>query len=155
MEKIESFKVNHLKLKSGLYLSRKDKCGKEVATTFDLRFISPYKDDFMDISAMHTIEHLGATFLRNSPIKDRIIYFGPMGCQTGFYLVVFGDLAVEDIYPTIIDACKFILDFKGDILGASKIECGNYLSHNLDGAKKVTEKYLNELIKYKRLKYPN
>ena len=153
MDKIESFRINHLTLKSGLYVSRKDYNGNTLATTFDIRLITPYIDEFPSMPALHTIEHLGATFLRNSERKNDIIYFGPMGCQTGFYLVVFGDLNSKDIYPLIIKMCEFILDFNGDIPGATKIECGNYLSHDLTGAKAVIEKYKTELEKYKRLEY--
>lgn len=153
MERIESFKINHLTLKSGLYVSRKDYNEKITATTFDIRLITPYKDEFPSVQALHTIEHLGATFLRNGEKKSDIIYFGPMGCQTGFYLVMFGDLISKDVYKLVIDMCDFILGFSGEIPGATKVECGNYLSHDLIGAKNVIEKYKTELEKYKRLEY--
>ena len=153
MDTIVSFQIDHLKLESGLYVSRKDKNQKASTTTFDLRLITPYKDPFIDVKALHTIEHLGATYLRNSKIKDDVIYFGPMGCQTGFYLVLFGDLSSSDIYDLIINLCDFIIDFNDKIPGASKIECGNYLSHDLEGAKKAIRKYKDELIKFHRLSY--
>ncbi len=153
MEKIESFKINHLTLKSGLYVSRKDVKDNVKTTTFDIRLITPYVDEFPNISALHTIEHLGATYLRNGDKKGDIVYFGPMGCQTGFYLVMFGDLKSSDIYQTIIDMLDFIIAFNGEIPGATKIECGNYLSHDLEGAKNIIKKYKKDLEKYKRLNY--
>ncbi|MCQ2440914.1 MAG: S-ribosylhomocysteine lyase [Clostridia bacterium] len=153
MNKIESFKVDHIKLKTGLYVSRKDNYNGTVATTFDIRMVKPYKDDVIDIRAMHTIEHLGATYFRNSKFKNEVIYFGPMGCQTGFYLVLFGDYKSEDIFDFVVDMCDFIINFDGEIPGASKIECGNYLSHDLIVAKNIAKKYKDELVKYRNFLY--
>lgn len=153
MEKIASFTVNHLKLKSGLYVSRKDKKNNEIVTTFDLRVINPYVDKPIDINAMHTIEHLGATYFRNSKIKDEIIYFGPMGCRTGFYLVAFGDLNSKDIYKYVDKMCDYITEFSGEICGAKKVECGNYKAHNLKKAQKVIKEYKKQLSQYKRFEY--
>ena len=135
MEKIESFKVNHLLLKAGIYVSRIDSFNGQFVTTFDLRFVSPNREPVIDNPALHTIEHLGATYLRNSLVKDNVIYFGPMGCRTGFYLVLFGKWKSEDIEGEILKMCDFILDFNAQIPGATAKECGNYLEHNLGTAK--------------------
>ena len=154
MEKIESFQVNHLNLFPGLYVSRTDSYKGGEVTTFDMRFIAPNREPVMDMSAIHTIEHLAATFLRNSNEKDKVLYFGPMGCRTGFYLVLFGRLESRQIYDLIVDTCKFIIDFEGEIPGAKPSECGNYLEHNLATAKYYTKRYLSDLQKYKRFTYP-
>ncbi len=153
MNKIESFKVDHIKLETGLYVSRKDVCGGTVATTFDIRMVKPYKDEVIDIRAMHTIEHLGATYFRNCKFKDDVIYFGPMGCQTGFYLVMFGDLKPQDLFDFVVGMCDFIINFEGEIPGTTKIECGNYLSHDLSKAKSVAKKYKDELTKNRHFTY--
>lgn len=153
MDKIESFKINHLTLKSGLYVSRKDKKDGVTVTTFDLRVTAPNKETVIDVPALHTIEHLGATFLRNSSQKENIVYFGPMGCRTGLYLLVFGDISSEDIYPLVIEMCDFILSFHGDIPGAKPEECGNYSEQNLEMAKYYIAKYKKELIENKRFNY--
>lgn len=153
MEKIASFTVNHLKLKKGLYVSRKDKKDGVILTTFDIRLTEPNVDEPVSNPALHTIEHLGATFLRNSDVKSDVVYFGPMGCRTGLYLILFGDFYPEQIYPFIIDTCDFILDFKGDIPGNSAIECGNYKEHDLEGAKSAIKRYKNCLEKDKNFKY--
>ena len=155
MENIESFKINHLILESGLYVSRLDKKGEQFVTTFDLRFKKPNREPVMEISAMHTIEHLGATFLRNSKIKEDIVYFGPMGCRTGFYLLVFGKVTPEEIYSLIVEMCEFIINFNGEIFGATPIECGNYSDQNLELAKAYIKEYKNRLIENKNFKYPN
>ena len=147
MEKIESFKVNHLLLKAGIYVSRIDSFNGQLVTTFDLRFISPNREPVIDNPALHTIEHLGATYLRNSSIKDQVIYFGPMGCRTGFYLVLFGKWTSEDIEGEILKMCDFILDFNSQIPGATAKECGNYLEHNLNTAKIYVYRYRKELEK--------
>ena len=153
MEKIESFKVNHLLLKAGIYVSRIDSFNGQLVTTFDLRFISPNREPVIDNPALHTIEHLGATYLRNSSIKDQVIYFGPMGCRTGFYLVLFGKWTSEDIQGEILKMCDFILDFNSQIPGATAKECGNYLEHNLNTAKIYVYRYRKELGK-RRFVYP-
>lgn len=155
MKRIESFSVNHLDLLSGLYVSRKDSYNDAVVTSFDLRITAPNREPVIDVPALHTIEHLGATFLRNSRDKEKIVYFGPMGCRTGCYLVMFGDLNSEDIYDLVIEMCDFMLEFKGDIPGATAKECGNYSEQNLDMAKYYIAKYKDELIENKRFTYPD
>lgn len=155
MEKIASFTVDHLKLMPGLYLSRRDEKGGTVVSTFDLRFTAPNREPVMDMPAVHTIEHLGATFLRNSKRKDEVIYFGPMGCRTGFYLVMFGALVPQDIKELIEQLCGFILSFEGDIPGARAEECGNYLEQNLGMAKFYTQRYLDALLQAPCFEYPS
>lgn len=152
MELIASFKVNHLKLLPGLYVSRKDKVGIETITTFDLRFTAPNIEPVMDIPAVHTIEHLGATFLRNSTIKDKVVYFGPMGCRTGFYFIFAGDCNSESILPLIEEMVHFIIDFDGEIPGATPEQCGNYQDQNLPMAKYYAKKYL-EALSHHRFTY--
>ena len=154
MEKIASFQVNHLNLLPGLYLSRTDRKDRCSTSTFDLRITAPNREPVMDTPAIHTIEHLGATFLRNSGQKDEIIYFGPMGCRTGFYLVVFGSRTAEDVYPLVTEMCDFILAYEGEIPGAKPEECGNWSEQNLDMAKYYIRRYRQELTEYKRLTYP-
>lgn len=153
MEKIESFRIDHERLEAGLYVSRIDRRGEACVTTFDLRFTRPNREPVMDMPAVHSIEHLGATFLRSSPRKDEIIYFGPMGCRTGFYLVMFGELAAEDVCGLVSAMCEYILAFDGPIPGASPKECGNYSEQNLDMAKYYVSRYLAEL-KNRRFRYP-
>lgn len=158
MEKIASFTIDHIKLQPGVYVSRKDKVGAEVITTFDLRMTSPNEEPVMNTAEVHTMEHLGATFLRNDPEwKERVIYFGPMGCRTGFYLVLAGDLSSKDIVDLMTRMYKFMADFEGEVPGASAKDCGNYLDMNLPMAKYLAKKYLNEVltdIKEDRLIYP-
>ena len=153
MNKIESFKINHLTLDPGLYVSRRDKKGDVVVTTFDLRITAPNREPVIDVPALHTIEHLCATYLRNSNQKQDVVYFGPMGCRTGCYLVMFGDLVSQDVYDLVIDMCDFVLGFEGEIPGASPIECGNYSEQNLNMAKHYIKKYKNDLIKNKNFEY--
>ena len=154
MENIESFKVNHINLYPGIYVSRRDYHDSVCVTTFDLRFTSPNREPVMDTPAIHTIEHLGATYLRNCEYKSDVVYFGPMGCRTGFYLLMFNELESEDIYELVNSMCKYILNFEGEIPGARKEECGNYSEQNLDMAKYYVKKYLDELNEYKRFVYP-
>ena len=158
MEKIASFTIDHIKLQPGIYVSRKDKVGAETLTTFDLRMTSPNEEPVMNTAEMHTIEHLAATFLRNHPEwKERVIYFGPMGCRTGFYLILAGDLSSRDIVPLMQEMYRFIADFEGDVPGASAKDCGNYLDMNLPMAKFLAHKYLTEIvdnITEDRLTYP-
>ena len=158
MEKIASFTVNHLNLFPGVYVSRQDKVGAETITTFDLRMTAPNREPVMNTAEMHTVEHLGATFLRNNEkYKDQIIYFGPMGCRTGFYLVIAGDYTSEDILPLVTEMYQFCADFEGDIPGAAARDCGNYLDQNLPMAKYLAGKYLDEVlysIAPDRLRYP-
>lgn len=154
MERIASFRINHLELMPGLYVSRRDRRGDCTITTFDLRITAPNREPVVDMPALHTIEHIAATYLRNSARKDEIVYFGPMGCRTGCYLVMFGDLNSEDVYDLILDMCDFIINFKGDIPGARPEQCGNYSEQNLDMAKYYIRKYKASLINDKRLVYP-
>ena len=154
MDKIASFQVNHLDLLPGLYLSRQDRKDGCTVSTFDLRVTAPNREPVMDTPAIHTIEHLGATFLRNSSRKDEIIYFGPMGCRTGFYLVVFGDRTAEDVYPLVLEMCDFVLGFEGEIPGARPEECGNWSEQNLNMAKYYIRQYRRELAENKRTEYP-
>ena len=154
MDKIASFRIDHLRLLPGLYVSRRDGRGDRIVTTFDLRFTAPNREPVMDMPAVHTVEHLGATFLRNHPRKDEVIYFGPMGCRTGFYLVMFGELTSENVCPLIEELCRFILAFEGEIPGARPEECGNYSEQNLNMAKYYTRRYLAELTENRRFEYP-
>lgn len=153
MNKIESFRIDHLKLESGLYVSRRDKKGDVVVTTFDLRITAPNREPVIDMPALHTIEHLCATFLRNSDQKDDIVYFGPMGCRTGCYLVMFGDLVSADVYDLVISMCDFVLGFEGEVPGASAVECGNYSEQNLAMAKYYIAKYKKDLVENKNFEY--
>lgn len=159
MEKIASFTVNHLDLLRGIYVSRKDKIGCETLTTFDLRMTRPNEEPVMNTAEMHAIEHLGATFLRNhKDYKDKTIYFGPMGCRTGFYLILAGDYISSDIVDLIIELFTFISNYEGEIPGASPRDCGNYLDLNLPMARYLAKQYLNEtLLKITdaQLNYPN
>ena len=158
MEKITSFTIDHLKLLPGLYVSRKDKVGDQTVTTFDIRMTRPNFEPVMNTAEVHTLEHLGATFLRNdSEYKDKVIYFGPMGCRTGFYLVLPGDYQSKDILPLIKNMYSFMKDFEGDIPGACARDCGNYLDMNLNMAKYISKKYYDEVltnISDDRLVYP-
>lgn len=154
MEKIESFRVNHLLLTPGLYVSRKDRKNGVCVTTFDLRFTAPNREPVMDVPAIHTIEHLGATCLRNGPSSADVVYFGPMGCRTGFYLLMFGDLNPGDVMDTVKDMCAFILSWEGDIPGARPEECGNYSEQNLNIAKYYVRRYLDGLERDPRTEYP-
>ena len=153
MNKIESFRINHLTLEAGLYVSRRDKCGDCVVTSFDLRITAPNREPVIDMPALHTIEHLCATYLRNSDQKDRVVYFGPMGCRTGCYLVMFGNLVSQDVYDLVIDMCDFVINFEGEIPGASPKECGNYSEQNLNMAKYYIKKYKNDLLQNKIFEY--
>lgn len=159
MEKIASFTIDHNKLQPGVYVSRKDHVGAETITTFDLRMTSPNEEPVMNTAEVHTIEHLGATFLRNdAEWKDRVIYFGPMGCRTGFYMVLAGDLSSRDVVDLVTRMYKFMADFEGPVPGASPKDCGNYLDMNLGMAKFLSKKFLTEVltnISDDRLVYPN
>ena len=147
MEKIASFTIDHIKLQPGIYVSRKDHVGAEVITTFDLRMTSPNEEPVMNTAEMHTIEHLAATYLRNHPqYKERVIYFGPMGCRTGFYLLLAGDLESKDIAPLMTEMFEFIRDFQDEVPGASAKDCGNYLDMNLPMANYLAKRYLDNVI---------
>jgi S-ribosylhomocysteine lyase len=157
MEKIKSFTVNHLTLVPGIYESRRDPVGQSVVVTYDIRLIKPNVHPVLGNPELHTIEHLGATFLRNHPMyKDRIIYFGPMGCRTGFYLLISGDMMNEQLFVLVKDMFAFISAFDQEIPGTKEIECGNYRDHNLEKAKKVAHNFLNDLyiIEDTSLAYP-
>lgn len=137
MEKIASFTIDHIKLRPGVYVSRKDKVGAEMITTFDLRMTSPNDEPVMNTAEVHTIEHLGATFLRNHPqFREKTIYFGPMGCRTGFYFLTRG-IGEADAIALMRDALAFTAAFEEEIPGASAVECGNYLEHDLPGARRA------------------
>ena len=157
MEKITSFTIDHIRLQPGLYVSRQDKVGAEVVTTFDLRLTSPNEEPVMNTAEMHTIEHLAATYLRNEPAwKEKVLYFGPMGCRTGFYLLLAGDYSSKDILSLVRDCFCFIADFRGDVPGASARDCGNYFDMNLTMANYWGKKYSELLtnIDESRLVYP-
>lgn len=154
MKKIESFKINHLNLFPGIYVSRRDTKDGTTVTTFDLRVTAPNREPVIDVPALHTIEHLGATFLRNSDREEDIVYFGPMGCRTGFYLLMFGELTSEDVLPLVLDMCDFIISYNGEIPGASPVECGNFSEQNLPMAKYYVKKYKEELLEWGRTEYP-
>lgn len=147
MKRIDSFKINHLTLQPGIYVSNVVKLTADHLTTFDLRFTRPNTEEVLSTGAIHTIEHLGATFLRNhQEWMNRIIYFGPMGCRTGFYLIVRGLYGSMEVAEVLQEVMIFIINFEGDIPGAKAIECGNYLDNDLDGAKLAANKYLNVLL---------
>ncbi len=157
MEKIASFTIDHIKLQPGLYVSRKDKVGGETVTTFDLRLTSPNEEPVLNTAELHTIEHLAATYLRNEPQwKEKVLYFGPMGCRTGCYLLLAGDLNSRDALPLVTDCFRFIRDFRGEVPGASAKDCGNYLDMNLPMANYWGSRYtaLLETITEDRLVYP-
>ncbi|GMO46362.1 MAG: S-ribosylhomocysteine lyase [Termitinemataceae bacterium] len=157
MEKIASFTIDHTRLLPGLYVSRRDKFGETVITTFDMRFKTPNKEPVMDMPAIHTIEHLAATFLRShKEWSAHTVYFGPMGCRTGFYVIFEGELESEKVLPLIIELMEWIVSFEGDIPGASPKECGNYSEQNLNMAHWEAERYLKLIKQGKKenLNYP-
>ena len=157
METIKSFTVDHKRLLPGVYVSRKNSTGHDVVTTFDIRMTRPNFEPVMNTAEIHTLEHLGATFLRNhEEWGDKIIYFGPMGCRTGFYLLLAGDYESEDIISLLREMFEFVCHFEGEIPGAAPEACGNYLDQNLPMAKYLAEKYLEHVltgITPDRLKY--
>lgn len=147
MEKITSFTIDHLKLEPGLYVSRMDKFGSESITTFDIRITSPNDEPVLNTAELHTIEHLCATFARNdSEWGSRIVYFGPMGCRTGCYLLVEGQHTSREMVPFMTKMFEFVRDYEGEIPGASAVECGNYLDQNLPMAKWVAKRYLENVL---------
>ena len=147
MEKITSFTINHILLQPGVYVSRKDLAGETTVTTFDIRMTNPNEEPVMNTAEVHTIEHLAATFLRNHPdYKDHVLYFGPMGCRTGFYLLLTGDYESRDILPLMREMFAFIAGFTGEVPGACARDCGNYLDMNLPMARYVAKKYLTEVL---------
>lgn len=158
MNKIPSFTVDHLKLAPGVYVSRKDRVGEHILTTFDLRITNPNEEPVMNTAEIHTIEHLGATFLRFHEIfGPKVIYFGPMGCRTGFYLILSGDYQPEDIIGLLREMFQYIAQYKDQVPGASAKDCGNYLDINLPMANFIAKKYLSEVladISEERMRYP-
>ena len=158
MEKIASFTIDHQKLLPGVYVSRKDSVGSEIVTTFDIRMTRPNYEPVMNTAEMHTFEHLAATFLRNhNEFGSKIVYFGPMGCRTGFYLILSGDYESKDIVELMKELFIFVAEFKGDVPGASAVECGNYLDMNLPMANYIAKKFLSEVLEHideSRLVYP-
>lgn len=158
MDKITSFTIDHLKLLPGVYVSRKDQTGTTTVTTFDIRMTRPNYEPVMNTAEVHTIEHLGATFLRNhEKWRDRVLYFGPMGCRTGFYLLLSGDLTSAEIIPLMREMFLFIKDFEGDVPGACAKDCGNYLDMNLPMARYLADRFLREVLEQigdDRLIYP-
>ncbi len=158
MEKITSFTIDHIRLQPGLYVSRKDKVGAETVTTFDLRVTSPNDEPVMNTAEVHTIEHLAATYLRNHPVwSSKVLYFGPMGCRTGFYLLLAGDYSSQDILPLVGDCFSFIAQYAGEIPGAAAKDCGNYLDMNLPMANYWAKRYamLLKNMDNERLVYPD
>ena len=158
MERIASFQVDHIRLNRGIYVSRIDEINGNYLTSFDIRMKLPNREPVINIAELHTMEHLGATFLRNHPVwKDKIVYFGPMGCRTGFYLILKGKLESKDIVELMKETFKFMAEFKGDVPGATAIECGNYLDQNLPMANFEAKKYLEETLEKlneENLNYP-
>jgi len=158
MQKITSFTIDHIRLLPGLYVSRVDRASSEKITTFDIRITRPNTEPVMDTAAIHALEHLGATWLRNNPEwQDKILYFGPMGCRTGFYLLLAGEYASRDILPLMNGMFRFIAAYEGEIPGAAAKDCGNYLDLNLSMAKWYAEKYIREVLENPaddRLNYP-
>ena len=147
MNKITSFTIDHIRLIPGIYVSRKDSVNGHIITTFDIRMTSPNDEPVMNTAEIHTIEHLGATFLRNHEVyKDQVIYFGPMGCRTGFYLLLADDLTSSEILPLMKEMFSFIASFKGEVPGASAKDCGNYLDMNLPMANFLARKFLEEVL---------
>ena len=159
MEKIASFTIDHMRLLPGVYVSRKDTIGDCVITTFDIRITRPNFEPVMNTAEVHTIEHLAATFLRNhKSYGDRVIYFGPMGCRTGFYLVLAGDYESKDIIPLMTELFEFMSTYEDEVPGACAKDCGNYLDMNLPMARYISKKFLNEVLKdisEERLIYPS
>ena len=158
MEKIPSFTIDHIRLNRGVYVSRQDVVGGEVVTTFDVRMKEPNREPALSPSAIHTMEHLVATFLRNHPVwASRIIYWGPMGCMTGNYLIVKGDIPSRDIVPLLCEAFAFVASYEGEVPGATARDCGNHLLMNLPEARWEANKYLSEVLEKitdENLNYP-
>lgn len=159
MEKIASFTIDHNRLLRGIYVSRKDRVGDDVVTTMDIRMKEPNREPALHPGALHTIEHLAATYLRNdSEWKDRIVYWGPMGCLTGNYLLLRGDVQSYEVVELMQRTFRFVAEFEGDIPGAAAKDCGNYLLHDLPMARLEARRYLEEVlmnIKEENLVYPS
>lgn len=159
MQKITSFTIDHIRLQTGLYVSRVDHAGNEAITTFDIRITRPNTEPVMDTAAIHALEHLGATWLRNEPEwQDKVLYFGPMGCRTGFYLLLAGEYTSREVLPLIDGMFRFVASYTGEIPGAAAKDCGNYLDLNLSMAQYHAKKYIREVLDApteERLKYPD
>lgn len=157
-EKIPSFKIDHTKLLPGLYVSRIDKVGNEPVTTYDIRLVRPNKGQEFSTGAMHALEHLGAYYLRNQPdVKEKILYFGPMGCRTGFYLIMVGFYEPKALVPLLLDTFNYIFQYAGGVPGATETECGNYRDMDLEKAKEYAKRYLEEFLlnpQNEQLEYP-
>lgn len=154
MEKIASFTVNHLNLKPGIYLSREDVLGEVIIKSYDLRFTAPNIEPVMNTAEIHTIEHLAATYMRNDPeFKQEVIYFGPMGCRTGFYLILTDKIKPADLKKFLIRTFEFIANYEGDIPGATARDCGNYLDQNLPMAKYYAKKYLETIKQHQDMSF--
>ena len=158
MEKIASFTIDHLRLNRGVYVSRQDEVGGEIVTTFDVRMKLANREPVLGQGAIHTMEHLAATFLRNHPIwKDKIVYWGPMGCLTGNYFIVKGNLTSRDILPLLIETYRFMADYDDEVPGTTAKDCGTYLLHDLPMARYEAAKYLREVLEVatdENLEYP-
>ena len=158
MEKIASFQVDHLRLKRGIYVSRVDRFGETALTSFDIRLKEPNREPVVDVPALHTLEHLGATFLRsNEAWKARTVYFGPMGCRTGLYMVLEGELRSDDVVALVSELFNWIASYEGDIPGAAPAECGNWRDHNLEMARWEARKFSAEVLGHlgaENLRYP-
>jgi S-ribosylhomocysteine lyase len=157
LKKIPSFTIDHIKLEPGIYVSRIDEVGGDYVTTFDIRLKKPNAEPVINIAELHTIEHLGATFLRNNEEwKDKVVYFGPMGCRTGCYLLMKGQLESKEILELVKEMWEFISGFEGEIPGATAKDCGNYLDQNLPMAKYEADRYLERMEKFteNNLVYP-
>ncbi|AHC13828.1 S-ribosylhomocysteine lyase [Salinispira pacifica] len=159
MDKIPSFTIDHNKLLRGIYVSRIDEVGNDYVTTYDIRMKEPNREPVVDVPALHTIEHLGATFLRNdTEWKDEVVYFGPMGCRTGFYLLMKGKRESAELVDLITNLFRFMSEFDDDIPGAAAKDCGNYLSHNLTMTRWESRKFLHEVLENigeQNLRYPD
>ncbi|MGL5957400.1 MAG: S-ribosylhomocysteine lyase [Phocaeicola sp.] len=158
MKTIPSFTINHVTMSRGIYVSRKDSVGGETVTTFDIRMKEPNREAALGQGALHTIEHLAATYLRNHPVwADKIVYWGPMGCLTGNYLLMRGDLQSSEIVELMQETFRFVAEFEGEVPGTTAMDCGNYLLHDLPMAKLESARYLHEVLecmKEENLVYP-
>lgn len=159
MKPIASFTINHETLLPGVYVSRRDRVNGQTVTTFDIRMTAPNREPVMNTAEVHTIEHLAATFLRNHPVYgSRVLYFGPMGCRTGFYLLLAEDADSKDVVPLMKELFAFMADYEGAVPGADARSCGNYLDMNLPMARLLSRRFLNEVLEHiseERLVYPN
>lgn len=155
MDMIASFQVDHTKIEPGIYVSRTDEVEGSFATTFDVRMKRPNVEPAVEVAALHTIEHVVATYLRNdAQWKERILYWGPMGCLTGNYLIVKGRPTPQEIYPLVLAAFEYLRDYEGEVPGATAINCGNFRLHDLPGAKKAAAEFVERLQRTPCFEYP-